>query len=123
MSARPLPRPASPPAAAQQEPPKIARAGDDFITLNFSNIDIAALVKVMSEFTRKNFILDEKVTGKVTLMTPTKISPEEAYQVFLSALEIKGFTAVEDGRIIRIVPTAMVTAERPQGDGGRRHEG
>jgi general secretion pathway protein D len=101
-------QPASPPAAAQQEPPKIARAGDDYITLNFSNIDIAALVKVMSEFTRRNFILDEKVAGKVTLMTPTKISPEEAYQVFLSALEIKGFTAVEDGRIIRIVPTALV---------------
>ena len=95
-----------PPAAEQKAAPKSARAGEDFITLNFSNIDIAALVKVMSEFTRRNFILDEKVVGKVTLMTPTKISPDEAYQVFLSALEIKGFTAVEDGRIIRIVPTA-----------------
>jgi general secretion pathway protein D len=95
-----------PPAAEQQAAPKSVRTGEDFITLNFSNIDIAALVKVMSEFTRRNFILDEKVVGKVTLMTPTKISPEEAYQVFLSALEIKGFTAVEDGRIIRIVPTA-----------------
>lgn len=82
------------------------RPGQDFITLNFSNIDIAALVKVMSELTRKNFIIDERVTGKVTLMTPTKISPDEAYQVFLSALEIKGFTAVEDGRVVRIIPTA-----------------
>ncbi len=102
---------AAPGAAAQQEAPKQEapkiKATDDFITLNFSNIDIAALVKVMSEFTRKNFILDDKVTGKVTLMTPTKISPDEAYQVFLSALEIKGFTAVEDGKIIRIVPTAQ----------------
>jgi len=97
-----------PTATGQQNPPRIARAGDDYITLNFSNIDIAALVKVMSEFTRKNFILDERVTGKVTLMTPTKISPDEAYQVFLSALEIKGFTAVEDGRIIRIVATSQV---------------
>ncbi len=99
-------QPATPPAADQQDLPKINRAGDDFITLNFSNIDIAALVKVMSEFTRKNFILDEKVAGKVTLMTPTRISPDEAYQIFLSALEIKGFTAIEDGRIIRIVTTA-----------------
>jgi len=83
------------------------KAGDDYVTLNFTNIDIAALVKVMSELTRRNFILDEKVVGKVTLMTPTKISPGEAYQVFLSALEIKGFTAVEDGKIIRIIPSAM----------------
>jgi len=82
------------------------RSGGDYVTLNFTNIDITALVKVMSELLRKNFILDERVTGKVTLMTPTRISPDEAYQVFLSALEIKGFTAVEDGKIIRIIPTA-----------------
>lgn len=82
------------------------RPGQDYITLNFSNIDIAALVKVMSELTRKNFIIDERVTGKVTLMTPTRISPDEAYQVFLSALEIKGFTAVEDGQVVRIISSA-----------------
>jgi len=83
-----------------------APSGDDYVTLNFTNIDINALIKVMSELTRRNFILDERVTGKVTLMTPTRISPDEAYQVFLSALEIKGFAAVEDGKIIRIIPVA-----------------
>jgi general secretion pathway protein D len=114
----------APPAPEQQAVPKI-KTSDDFVTLNFTNIDIAALVKVMSEFTRRNFILDEKVAGKVTLMTPTKISPDEAYQVFLSALEIKGFTTVEDGKVIRIVPTA---AARQSGlkvveDGGMKGEG
>ena len=97
------PAPASP---ADQVDISKFRPGQDYITLNFSNIDIAALVKVMSELTRKNFIIDERVAGKVTLMTPTKISPDEAYQVFLSALEIKGFTAVEDGRVVRIISTA-----------------
>lgn len=82
------------------------KTGEDYVTLNFTNIDITALVKVLSELTRRNFILDERVTGKVTLMTPTKITPDEAYQVFLSALEIKGFTAVEDGKVIRIIPAA-----------------
>jgi len=114
-----------PTASGQQDRPKATRTGDDYITLNFSNIDIAALVKVMSEFTRKNFILDEKVTGKVTLMTPTKVSPDEAYQVFLSALEIKGFTAVEDGRIIRIVATsaARQSGLRVMQDGDMGGEG
>ena len=119
--------------ASPQAPPEPAgkidiskiKAGQDFITLNFTNIDIAALVKVMSELTRRNFIIDEKVAGKVTLMTPTRISAEEAYQVFLSALEIKGFTAVEDGKVIRIVATA---AARQSGlkvvpDGDMRGEG
>ncbi len=99
---------AAPSAAAPSDQTELnqIKPGQDFVTLNFTNIDISALVKVMSEFTRRNFIIDEKVAGKVTLMTPTKISPEEAYQVFLSALEIKGFTAVEDGKVTRIIPTA-----------------
>lgn len=131
-----VPPPAEPadqqkvPSQAPAEPAgqidmKKIRSGQDFITLNFTNIDVAALVKVMSELTRRNFIIDEKVTGKVTLMTPTRISAAEAYQVFLSALEIKGFTAVEDGKVVRIVPT---TAARQSGlkvvpDGDMRGEG
>ncbi len=97
---------ASPGPVPAQTDTRSFKAGDSFITLNFTNIDISALVKVMSELMRRNFILDERVTGKVTLMTPNKISPDEAYQVFLSALELKGFTAVEDGKITRIIPSA-----------------
>jgi general secretion pathway protein D len=97
---------ASPGPESAQTETRRQKAGGDYITLNFTNIDISALVKVMSELMRRNFILDERVTGKVTLMTPTRISPDEAYQVFLSALELKGFTAVEDGMITRIIPSA-----------------
>ncbi len=102
---KPAPPPASPGASDRIDVRKL-RTGDDYVTLNFTNIDISALVKVMSELMRRNFILDERVTGKVTLMTPTKISPDEAYQVFLSALEMKGFTAIDDGKITRIIPSA-----------------
>jgi general secretion pathway protein D len=99
---------ASPSPASPVEQPHIQnkKSGDDYVTLNFTNVDISALVKVMSELTRRNFVLDERVTGKVTIMTPTRVSPDEAYQVLLSALEIKGFTAIEDGMVTRIIPTA-----------------
>jgi general secretion pathway protein D len=97
---------AATPAPAPQIDIKQIKYGDDFLTLNFTNVEISALVKVMSELTRRNFILDERVVGKITLMTPTKMSPDEAYQVFLSALEIKGFTAIEDGKVVRIIQTA-----------------
>lgn len=118
-------QPATPKAAANAAETRKIKPGRDFIALNFTNIDISALVKVMSELTRKNFIIDEKVAGKVTLMTPTKISQEEAYQVFLSALEIKGFTAVEDGMVTRIVPTAMARQSglKVLHDGDMRGEG
>ncbi len=105
-SALPGPAPAASQPISEQAALKKVKAGDDFVTLNFTNIDIGALVKVMSELTHRNFLLDERVTGKVTIMTPKKISPDEAYQVFLSALEIKGFTAIEDGKVTRIIPTA-----------------
>lgn len=95
--------PAATPAPTQIAVPKVSP--DNYVALNFTNVDISALVKVMSELTRRNFILDEKITGKVTIMTPTRITPEEAYQVFQSVLEIKGFTAVEDGKVIRIIAT------------------
>ncbi len=97
----------------------------DLITLNFTNIDISAMAKVMSELTRRNFILDERITGKVTVMTPTRISPDEAYKVFLAALEIKGFTAVEDGKIIRIIPlsSARQSGLKVLHDGSMEGEG
>ncbi len=98
--------PAGNAAPAEQVDLKKIKVTDNYVTLNFTNIEINALIKVMSELTRRNFILDEKVTGKITIMTPTRMSRDEAYQVFLSALEIKGFTAVEDGSVIRIIPVA-----------------
>ena len=101
------PMPAPAPTVSAPHPisaPKVS--SDNYVALNFTNVDISALVKVMSELTRRNFILDERVTGKVTIMTPTRITPDEAYQVFQSVLELKGFTAMEDGKVTRIIATA-----------------
>jgi len=111
--------------AQQSSPAPTSKSGNDYIALNFTNVDVGALVKVMSELTRRNFILDERVQGKITIMTPTKISPDEAYQVFLSALEIKGFTAVEDGKVVRIIPTAAARQSglRVVQDGHGRSDG
>ncbi len=116
---------AAEPAASDQIENSNANPNDDYVTLNFTNIDINALIKVMSELTRRNFILDERVKGKITLMTPTKMSPDEAYQVFLSALEIKGFTAVEDGMVTRIIPasTARQSGLQVFQDGDIRGQG
>ena len=75
------------------------------IAMNFQNVEIVALAKFISEITRKNFIIDEKVQGKVTVISPTKITPEAAYLMFQSVLQVKGFTTVTSGAVIKIVPT------------------
>ncbi len=86
---------------------EITKEGD-YITINFNNIELQAFTKFISDLTKKNFIIDDKVQGKVTIVSPTKISKDEAYQVFLSVLEVKGFTAVETDNVIKIIPSREV---------------
>src|SRR3990170_238895 len=83
----------------------VAKSGDRMVTLDFNNVDLQTFVKFISELTGKNFVLDEKVQGKVTVISPTKISVDEAYQVFLTALDLKGFTAVTENKVIKIFPS------------------
>ncbi|MBI2962529.1 MAG: type II secretion system secretin GspD [Deltaproteobacteria bacterium] len=103
-------QPAKPPPAAAS--PTRASAGsvaektpqNQLITMDFQDVEIGVLVKFISEITGRNFILDEKVRGKVTVISPTKISIEEAYRVFQSILEVKGFTTLPAGPVTKIVP-------------------
>lgn len=114
-------------------PPKAAAAGDEkaspgtaqtvsgapqreaaekrYVTIDFDNVDIQLFIKFISELTGKNFIVDKGVQGKVTIVSPTKISVEEAYRVFESVLEVYGFTTVPSGSVIKIVPAIAARAK------------
>jgi general secretion pathway protein D len=83
------------------------KTGQKYVTLDFDNVDISVLVKFVSELTGKNFLIDEKVKGKVTVMSPKKIPVNDVYKVFLSILEINGFTVVPSGDMIKIVPSSV----------------
>jgi len=76
------------------------------VTLNFKNADIRAFIEFVSGFSGKNFLVDNRVKGKVTIISPTPISEDHAYDVFLSVLEVNGFAAVPSGSVIKIVPRA-----------------
>jgi general secretion pathway protein D len=96
------------PALAQATPEAAngEEAGSErLITMDFQDVDISVLVKFISEITGKNFIVDEKVRGKITIISPSKISVDEAYLVFQSVLQVKGFTTVPAGSVIKIVST------------------
>ena len=90
------------------------------ITMNFQNVDIPVLAKFISEITGRNFIIDESVRGKVTIISPSKVTPEQAYSIFQSVLQVKGFTTVQAGKIIKIEPArnvrsnaALTTSQTP----------
>ncbi len=101
-------KPAVPPAeearpAAPPVEPVDAKRPPVYLSMDFTDVDLPVLVKFISEQTRKNFIFDEKLQGKITIISPRKISIEEAYNVFLSVLQVKGFTTVEHGNTIKII--------------------
>ncbi|KPK50818.1 MAG: hypothetical protein AMS22_11725, partial [Thiotrichales bacterium SG8_50] len=75
------------------------------VLLNFQAVDIEAVVKTVSRLTGRNFILDPRVKGKITIISAKPVSRGAAYQIFLSALKAQGFTAVSGpGGIVKIVP-------------------
>ncbi len=74
------------------------------ITLNLKDADINALIGTVAEVTGKNFIVDPRVKGKVTVISSRAMDSEEVYQVFLSILKVHGFAAVPSGPVIKILP-------------------
>ena len=76
------------------------------VILNFADVDIATMVKFISDLTGKNFVMDERVKGKISVYSPAKLSNEEAFNVFTSVLELKGFTLIQSGKVFKIVPTS-----------------
>ncbi len=76
----------------------------DRITLNLNDADISALIKTVSEHTGRNFVVDPRVKGKVTVISAHPMDKDEFYQVFLSILEVHGFSTVPAGEVIKIVP-------------------
>ena len=75
-------------------------------SMNMKNADINALITTVSELTGKNFIIDPRVKGKVTVITNKSLSKKQIYQVFLAILDVHGFTAVPTGDVIKILPDA-----------------
>lgn len=75
-----------------------------YVTIDFDNVDITVFIKFVSELTGKNFVIDDKVRGKVTIISPKKIAVDEVYKLFESVLEIYGFATVEAGDVIKVIP-------------------
>ncbi|MEO5573365.1 MAG: type II secretion system secretin GspD [Gammaproteobacteria bacterium] len=75
-------------------------------TLNFKDADIRALITTVAEVTGKNFIVDPRINGRVTIISSRPMEKNEIYQVFLSVLEVNGFAAVPAGNAIKIIPDA-----------------
>ena len=77
------------------------------MTLNFRDADIRAFIAAISDLTNRNFVVDPRVQGKVTVISSAPTDPDDLYQVFLSILKIHGFTAVVKGGVTSILPESL----------------
>jgi general secretion pathway protein D len=98
------------PAAAQAPPggtgetPELV-VEDEQVQLDFNDVELAVVIDTIAKLTGKNFIYDDRVRGRVTIVSPTRIPVDQAYAVFESVLQVKGFTTVPGpGGAIKVIP-------------------
>nr|WP_240631597.1 type II secretion system secretin GspD [Alcaligenes aquatilis] len=95
-------RPAGNPAQAQRSTQDV----DDKVVLNFDNAEIEAVIAALSRFLGRNFLMDPRVKGQISLVSDGEIDSGTAYSMLASALRMQGFTIVDVGDVSRVVPVA-----------------
>ncbi|MFV7510993.1 type II secretion system secretin GspD [Stenotrophomonas geniculata] len=81
-------------------------ARDEPVQLNLVDTDIGGVLRMAARFTGRQFLVDPRVTGKMTVVSDGPVSRTQAYQLLLGALRMRGFAVVENGGISRVVPQA-----------------
>lgn len=88
--------------------------GQMAVTLKGPETDLKDLISWMMTFNCKNFVFEPRITAqgkKITIMAPVRMSPQQAYDVFLVALSTMGLTVVPKGNVMRIIESATARTE------------
>ncbi|MEO5793630.1 MAG: secretin N-terminal domain-containing protein [Rhodoferax sp.] len=78
----------------------------EVVTLNFYNADIEGVARTLGVITHRNIVVDPHAKGTLTLNTETPVSPAQAWDHFLAALRLQGYTVVETAGLYKIIPEA-----------------
>lgn len=96
------------PIPERPEEPAAAETGVDgpMTQLNFQEAELGSVVRALARFTGRNFLVDPRVRGQLTLVSDTPVDADTAYAMLLGALRMQGFAVVEVGGVSRVVPEA-----------------
>lgn len=83
-----------------------AQQADNRVSLNFVDTDIPAVLRALSLFTKRNFLVDPRVKGKLTLVSDRPVDSGQALSMLTGALRLQGFAIVEVDGVTRVVPEA-----------------
>lgn len=84
--------------------PTPASTSDHARLWNLQNADILSIINQVSLETGKNFVVDPRVSGKISLVSSKPVKPNEVYDIFLSILSLLGYSAINSGDVVKIVP-------------------
>ncbi len=88
------------------------------VTLDFQNVELVDMIGTISELTGKNFVYDESVRGKVSIVSPKPVSVADAYRLFSTVLRVKGYTIIPSGKVNKIISIRQAKEENlPISDG------
>ena len=84
---------------------KATVTADGLVNLDFEDVELAVVIDTIAKLTGKNFVYDDRVRGRVTIISPSPIPVDQAFTVFESVLQVKGFTTVEaPGGVLKLIP-------------------
>ena len=84
------------------------------ITLNMRNADIGSVLEWLAETSGKRVVVDPRVRGTVTILARDPLTPDEAFRVVVASLGVYGYTAIDQGEILEILPAANVRSGATQ---------
>lgn len=87
-------------------PAVLAQRSTGPVTLNFVNAEIDGVARAMGAILDRQFIVDPRVKGTITLYSEQPMPPAAAYRSFLAALRGLGFAVVESEGLLKVVPEA-----------------
>jgi len=80
------------------------QGGADLITMDFQDVDLRQVVRFMAEVTGKNYVVDQRVKGQVSVITPQGVTLAEAQQIFETVLTVHGFSVTEIEGVHKVIP-------------------
>ncbi len=110
-------------AAAAPVKRSATQRGGTRVTMNFVNQDIEAVTRAIGAMMNRQFVVDPRVKGSITVYSETPLTVNEAYLNYLSALRGLGFTVVENAGLLKVVPEADAKLQAGTvsiGNSGRR---
>ena len=72
--------------------------------INLRDADLTAFINEVADITGKNFAVDPRVRGNVTVISNKALNKDEVYDLFLGVLNVNGVVALPSGNTIKLVP-------------------